>query len=315
VNTPLPVELGAGRRHPAGNDLARLGRVARNARVYLAVTDPKSVSLLLFTTVAAGIVAGGLRAPAHLVQVALALGLSCMGARAVANYADRDIDRLMARTRRRPVPSGAIPAVHALYLGIALILAGLAVAVPFGPLVVLLIAAGLADNLLVYSRLTKRTTPLSIVLGAPSGGTPALVGYVAIAGGIDLTAILLAALVMVWTPIHIWSLAIRYREDYARANVPMLPVVIGVTRSARYVGYASIGLGSWSLLYLLAASSRIAAPVSVGIIGLAVALIVASLWLVRKPTGEHAWQLFKLTSPYLALVYALLAVNALMLAS
>jgi len=138
---------------------------------------------------------------------------------------------------------------------------------------------------------------------------------VAIAGGFTLSGILLAALVMIWTPIHIWSLAIRYRDDYARAGVPMLPVVIGVPRSARYVGYASIGLGAWSLLYLLVAPARVAAPIAVGLIALAVALMAASLWLVRAPSGDHAWRLFKLTAPYLGLVFALLALNALVVAA
>ena len=307
---PLPLEL-TGVRLPSESDAARVHRLGDRLRTYLAVTDPKSVSLLVFTALAAGVVGGGLAAPARLLGIGLALALCCMGARAVANYIDRDIDALMDRTRRRPLPSGALPPAHALLLGLGLIATGLAVAFSFGPLIVLLIALGLADNLIVYALLTKRTTPLSIVLGAPSGGAPAFIGYVAMAGGVTLTALLLATFVMLWTPIHIWSLAIRYRDDYARASVPMLPVAVGVRRSARLIGFASLALGALTVLFLAAAGANLVLPIATVVLGLAVALVFGSVWLVRVPTGEHAWTLFKFTSPYLALLFALLALNAI----
>jgi protoheme IX farnesyltransferase len=219
-NLILPLELS---RAPAAGERGgpSVRGVAHRLRLYLAVTDPKSVSLLVFTALASGVVAGGVHSPARLAAICLALALSCMGARAVANYVDRDIDALMERTRRRPLPSGQLRPAHALVLGLALIAAGLLVALSYGPLVVLLISLGLADNLVVYALLTKRTSPLSIVLGAPSGGAPAFVGYVAMAGGIALAGVLLATFVMLWTPIHIWSLAIPSRDDYARAGVPL----------------------------------------------------------------------------------------------
>jgi protoheme IX farnesyltransferase len=236
-----------------------------------------------------------------------------MGARAVANYVDRDIDALMERTRRRPLPSGQLRPAHALILGSVLIAAGLLVALLFGPLVVLLISLGLADNLVVYALLTKRTSPLSIVLGAPSGGAPAFVGFVAVAGGITLAGVLLATFVMLWTPIHIWSLAIRSRDDYARAGVPMLPVAIGVQRTARYIGLASLALAGFSVLFLAAPGTRVVWPIALVVLGLAVALVVGSIWLVRAPSKEHAWSLFKFTSPYLALLFLLLALNAIVI--
>jgi protoheme IX farnesyltransferase len=229
----------------------------------------------------------------------------------VANYVDRDIDALMERTRRRPLPSGQLPPSHALLLGSGLIAAGLLVAMTFGPLIVLLISLGLADNLIVYALLTKRTSPLSIVLGAPSGGAPAFVGYVAVAGGITLPGILLGTFVMLWTPIHIWSLAIRSRDDYARASVPMLPVAIGVRRSARYIGLASLALAGFTVLFLLAPGAHVVWSIASVVLGLAVALVLGSVCLVRAPTKEHAWTLFKFTSPYLALLFLLLALNAI----
>jgi heme o synthase len=297
---PLPL-AGAARRP-----------LIQELRLYLAVTDPRTVLLLVFTGVAAGLMAGGLHSPARLALIGLSLTLSSMGARAVANYIDRDIDALMDRTRRRPLPSGALAPGGALALGLGLIAAGLLVAAPFGWLVVLLIALGLADNLLVYARLTKRTSPLNIVLGAPSGGAPALVGYVALSGGVDFFGLMVAAFVVLWTPIHIWSLAIRYRDDYARAAVPMLPVVAGVELSARYVGYASIALALGTAIFVLGAGSRLLLPTSIVAAGLAGTLLAGSLWLVRRPTANNAWRLFKFTAPYLALLFALLAINSLL---
>jgi protoheme IX farnesyltransferase len=210
------------------------------------------------------------------------------------------------------LPSGAIAPLHALVLGFGLIATGLAVAMTFGPVVVLLIVLGLADNLIVYALLTKRTSPLSIVLGAPSGGAPAFIGYVAVTGHIDLTAVVLASFVMLWTPIHIWSLAIRCKDDYARASVPMLPVAVGVRRSARCVGLASLAFGALTVLFITESGASLLLPVSALLLALSGALIIGSMWLVREPTGEHAWTLFKFTSPYLGLLFVLLAFNAIL---
>jgi protoheme IX farnesyltransferase len=307
---PLPLERWGPRARPAHASRRGFDRVLRD---YVALTDLRSTSLLVFTALAAGTIGGGLHTPARLLVICLALTLSCMGARALANYVDRDIDALMERTRRRPLPSGAVPPLHALLLGLALTAAGLATSLTFGPLITALIGLGLADNLVVYALLTKRTSPLSIVLGAPSGGAPAFVGYVAVTGRIDLLAVVLAGFVMLWTPIHIWSLAIRCKDDYARAGVPMLPVAIGVLRSARYIGLASLAFGVLTVLLVAEGGVQLLGPIAALLVGLSGALIVASLWLVRSPTPGHAWVLFKFTSPYLGLLFALLALNAVLL--
>jgi heme o synthase len=310
-NVPLPLRWGApARTKPQA--AARRG-VRRTLRDYIAVVDLRSSSLLVFTALAAGVIGGGLQTPARLIGIGLALTLSCMGARALANYIDRDIDALMERTRRRPLPSGAIAPANALKLGFGLLAAGLVVALSFGPMIVLLTALGLADNLVVYALLTKRTSPLSIVLGAPSGGAPAFIGYVAVTGRVDLVAVMLATFVMLWTPIHIWSLAIRCKDDYARAGVPMLPVAVGVKRSARWVGFAGLAFGVLTALFITEGGVSLLLPVSGLLLGLSGALILGSTWLVRSPTGEHAWTLFKFTSPYLGLLFTLLAINAVLI--
>jgi protoheme IX farnesyltransferase len=134
---------------------------------------------------------------------------------------------------------------------------------------------------------------------------------VAVPGRIDLTAVVLASFVMLWTPIHIWSLAIRCKDDYARASIPMLPVAVGVRSSARYIGPASLVFGAVSGLFVLDGGVRLLMPVAALILALAGGLMVGSTWLMRSPTGEHAWALFKFTSPYLALLFVLLAVNSI----
>jgi heme o synthase len=310
-NGPLPLERWGVPARAKPHAGSRRG-LRRTLRDYIAVVDLRSASLLVFTALAAGVIGGGVHAPARLLGIGLALTLSCMGARAVANYIDRDIDALMERTRRRPLPSGAIAPLHALVLGFGLIASGLAVTVAFGPVVVLLMVLGLADNLIVYALLTKRTSPLSIVLGAPSGGAPAFIGYVAVTGHIDLTAVMLASFVMLWTPIHIWSLAIRCKDDYARASIPMLPVAVGVRRSARCVGLASLAFGALTWLFIADGGVSLLAPVAFTLLALSGALVAGSMWLVRSPTRENAWTLFKFTSPYLGLLFALLALNAIL---
>jgi protoheme IX farnesyltransferase len=309
THVSLPLGRAGASARPRAQTASRRG-LRHALRDYVALVDLRSASLLVFTALAAGIIGGGVHEPARLARIGLALTLSCMGARALANYIDRDIDALMERTRRRPLPSGAIEPQHALVLGFGLIAAGLGVALTFGPGIGLLIVLGLADNLVVYALLTKRTSPLSIVLGAPSGGAPAFIGYVAVTGRVDLLAAVLGALVMLWTPIHIWSLAIRCKDDYARASVPMLPVAIGVRRSAQYVGLASLAFAALAVLFVLDGGVSLLLPISVLLLGLAGGLIGGSVWLVRSPTPEHAWALFKFTSPYLGLLFALLALNA-----
>jgi protoheme IX farnesyltransferase len=309
---PLPLKLSGGLASGIRAASTTHG-FAHSLRAYVSVTDPRSVLLLVFTALASGVIGGGLHAPSRLLGIGLALALSCMGARATANYIDRDIDALMERTRRRALPSGAIAPARALSLGLGLVAVGLLLAMAlFGALVAVLIAFGLADNLVVYALLTKRTSPLSIVLGAPSGGAPAFIGYVAVTGRIDLTAVVLATFVMLWTPIHIWSLAIHCKDDYARASVPMLPVAVGVRRSARYIGVASLAFGTLTALFILEGGVRLLLPVAAVVLALSVGLIIGSMWLVRSPTGEHAWALFKFTSPYLALLFLLLAVNSML---
>jgi len=278
-------------------------------RPYLRLTNPPIVVLLTFTALTAGIVGGGVRKPFLLLDVGVAIALCSMGARALTNYVDRDMDARMTRTQSRPLPAGEVTPPAALAFGIGVTTVGLVSAVPLGWLYVLIIALGILDNVVVYNLLTKRRTHWNIVLAAPSGGVPALVGYASMAGRIDVFAILLMALVVLWTPIHIWSLAIRYREDYSRADVPMLPVTLGVTAGIRWIAATTLLLALFTVALPFVPGTPFGYLTLIVAAVMGSALIVFSVALLRSPTLVRAWRLFKFTSPYLAVLFTLLAMD------
>ena len=278
-------------------------------RPYLRLTNPPIVVLLTFTALTAGIVGGGVQKPFLLLDVVVAIALCSMGARALTNYVDRDMDARMTRTQSRPLPAGEVTPPAALAFGIGVTTVGLVSAVPLGWLYVLIIALGILDNVVVYNLLTKRRTHWNIVLAAPSGGVPALVGYASMAGRIDVFAILLMALVVLWTPIHIWSLAIRYREDYSRADVPMLPVTLGVTAGIRWIAATTLLLALFTVALPFVPGTPFGYLTLIVAAVMGSALIVFSVALLRSPTLVRAWRLFKFTSPYLAVLFTLLAMD------
>ena len=278
-------------------------------RPYLRLTNPPIVVLLTFTALTAGIVGGGVQKPFLLLDVVVAIALCSMGARTLTNYVDRDMDARMTRTQSRPLPAGEVTPPAALAFGIGVTTVGLVSAVPLGWLYVLIIALGILDNVVVYNLLTKRRTHWNIVLAAPSGGVPALVGYASMAGRIDVFAILLMALVVLWTPIHIWSLAIRYREDYSRADVPMLPVTLGVTAGIRWIAATTLLLALFTVALPFVPGTPFGYLTLIVAAVMGSALIVFSVALLRSPTLVRSWRLFKFTSPYLAVLFTLLAMD------
>jgi protoheme IX farnesyltransferase len=175
-----------------------------------------------------------------LLGVVLAVAALSAGAESLTNVIDRDIDAVMPRTAGRALPTGRIEVRSAVALGVALSAAGLAIAAALGlfPFVFLLLA--LVDNVVVYSALTKRSTPWSVVLGAPVGSLVLWAGYTAVGQPLSGSAWLLGGMVAAWVPVHIWAIASRYRSDYARASVPMAPVVW----SRPVLGLASLAAGA-----------------------------------------------------------------------
>ncbi len=178
----------------------------------------------------------------------------------------------------------------------------LALALAINPLAAIWMFAGLFDNVVVYSLLAKRRSCTNILLGSVSGGMPALFGWAVVRGDVTWTPMLLALLVITWTPNHIWNLAIRYREDYARANVPMLPVVRRLDRAVRLIAGSVVCMVAESILLGLVGGFG---PVYFGLAALGgLGSLAGHTYLVLRPTERTAWLMFKLSSLYLALVFA-----------
>ena len=279
-------------------------------RDYVTLTKPRIMSLLLVTGVC-GMIAGAKGWPGTGTAVALTVGLAlaCGGASALNHVLDRDIDPLMGeRTKRRPVASGRVAPSRALEFGLALsALSFVLLASTVNVLTAVLALVGNLFYVLVYTRWLKRTTPQNIVIGGAAGAVPPLVGWAAATDHVGIAALVLFAIVFVWTPPHFWALAILIKDNYANAKVPMLPVVRGDRETTRQIVLYSLvlvgvtllpwGLGGAGLLYVAAA----------------LALGAVFVWLAerlrRDTTPRRAALLFHYSLLYLALLFAALALD------
>lgn len=276
---------------------------------YYELTKPNIWYLLVFTALGAAIAAGGLKSPLNLLLVIVSTALGSAGANTLTCFIDRDIDAIMQRTKHRPLPSGRIRPAPALYFGLTISALSIVFAFLMNPLSALLMFLGIADNVVVYSLLLKRKNPSNIILGSFSGGAPALIGYTGITNTITLEAILVGLLVMIWIPAHIWSLSLRFRDDYAKVGVPMLPVVTSKATAIRVISLSSILLVAFSFApYILGIFGPIYLATAVTL-GVGVVYLSAKLLIV--PTEERAWTLFKFTSPYLAVIFVAMMIDAI----
>ncbi len=276
-------------------------------RDYYHVTKPNVNSLLVFTGAASYVVAAGRESSIFLlIMVSLAVWFGSSGANTVGSYFDRDIDAVMKRTRSRPIPTGKISATHALEYGLALLLASVALSLVFLSLSsAIAMIAGFLDYSIIYSYLLKRRTPLNILLGGFSGVMPVLVGYFAAQHPILplLTGLFMGFLVFFWIPEHIWSLAIRFKQDYENAKIPMLPVVVSEKNAVRLIAITSIVMVAFSLIPGLVPSLGFGL-IYLGAAGaLGILMVALNLWLINKPSKERAWTVFKFSSPYLFFVF------------
>jgi protoheme IX farnesyltransferase len=280
-------------------------------RDYVTLTKPRIMSLLLITGFCAMIAgARGWPGTGRAAAAMVGLALACGGASALNHVLDRDIDPLMGkRTSARPVASGRVAASRALEFGLAL--SALSFVLLAGTVNVLTAVLALVGNLfyvLVYTRWLKRSTPQNIVIGGAAGAVPPLVGWAAATGHVGLAALLLFAVVFVWTPPHFWALALLIRENYARAGVPMLPVVRGERETARQIVLYSLGLVAVTLLPWAWGG---AGPVYVAsALGLGAAFVWLAERLRRETTPRRAMLLFHYSLLYLALLFAALALDA-----
>ncbi len=281
----------------------RPGRVA----AYVALTKPRIIELLLVTTVPAMVLAAG-RWPGTWLVIATLIGgtLSAGGANALNCYFDRDIDGMMRRTARRPLPSEQVSPRAALWFGSALGTAGfLWLAALVNVTAAVAATAALGFYVLIYTRWLKRNTAQNIVIGGAAGAVPALVGWAAVQGRLALPAWVLFAVVFYWTPPHFWALALRYQKDYESAGVPMLPVVRGVGITTRQmVLYAGLTTLASLLLVPVAGMGWFYLLSSIGLGG----WFVAETWAVRRDPGR-AMVLFTRSTYYLALLSAAVVVD------
>jgi len=279
-------------------------------RDYVVLCKPASVALLVFVGVASFLVGGRGQADLWpLAVVILAGGAGSAGANAASCWFDRDLDAAMTRTRGRPLPAGRIrPPERALQLGLALMALALALSATLGPAAVALMLLGELDYLLVYSVLLKRRSRWNIFWGSLSGGVPAMFGWLAATGSVGWAPLLMAALVVLWIPSHIWTLAMYYADDYRRVAVPMLPAVDRAKAARCLACTAVLALIASLALVPVAGLGRLYLVVAA-----AAGMVLAggNLALALRPSRRAARLLFKLSGPYLVVVFTAMAVDAM----
>jgi protoheme IX farnesyltransferase len=279
---------------------------------YYELTKPKIWYLLVFTAFGAALSASWLfDIPISLTTWILLLGGVAAGSAAadtLTGYNDRDIDAIMERTKGRPIPSGRVSPKNALIFGLVLSAISLIFSWFINIWAFLLMAFGLFDNIIVYSKWLKRTSQYNIILGGFSGGAPALIGYVAVTFQNIEIGFVMAGLVFFWIPTHIWSLALHVKEDYKKAKVPMLPVISSEITSVRIIAITTLMMvvfgvipfffNQFGLIYLMTAA----------IFG--AVMMILSLWLLIKPSEKASWLVFKFSSPYLAALFIAFMVDS-----
>ncbi len=293
-------------------------------RAYIALTKPRIIELLLVTTVPAMVLATrwvpgldwgdwGWKVVWTLIGGTLAAG----SANAINCYLDRDIDSLMTRTRRRPLPSHQVEPENAVLFGLVLGVASFVLmAWTINLLAAFLTLLAIAFYVVVYTMLLKRSTPQNIVIGGAAGALPPVIGWAAVTGNVGIPALILFALVFYWTPPHFWALSLRIRKDYAAAGVPMLPVVRGIPETTRQIALYTVLMVAISLV--LWPVARMGLVYLGAAVGLGAVFIWQALALWRRGASEEAStrgaiRLYKYSISYLSLLFVAIAVDALVL--
>src|SRR3954470_19127836 len=287
--------------------LARHPAIPTVLRDYLTLTKPKVQSLLLFTTITTMYVAGD---PSVGLVFLTCLGgaLSAGGAGAINHAIDRDIDRTMARTIDRPVASGRVSPAAAIAFGVALGCASFALlALAVNPVAAALSLSGLLGYVFVYTLWLKRTTPQNIVIGGAAGAVPPLVAWAAVTGGLSWWAVYLFAIVFYWTPPHFWALSLLMKDEYAKASVPMMPVVRGEAETRRQI---VLYTGLLVTLTMLPACGQLFGTlylVAVCVLGGGFAWLALKLY--RSKDRRSALRLYLFSLAYLALLFGAMVVD------
>ena len=293
-------------RVAGGEHRRSLGAVLRD---YLALTKPRIISLLLWTTVATMVAAAPSGLELSTVLWTMLGGyLAAGGAGAINHYIDRERDARMARTRTRPLVSGRIEPLHGLVFGIVLgALATAQLSLTVNVLAAALALAGLLGYVFVYTVWLKPLTPQNIVVGGAAGAVPPLVGWAAATGGLELEALIPFGIVFLWTPPHFWALSLLIKDDYARTGVPMLPVVKGEAETRRQIVLYTILLVAFSALP--AATGFLGGPYLAAALLLGGAFAALAMRLRREPSRRGALRLYLSSLAYLALLFAAMAAD------
>jgi protoheme IX farnesyltransferase len=274
---------------------------------YIELTKPSQTFLLLFTSIMAYYAAPGVKSFITILLLIISMTLAVSGVTAMNMYFDRDIDSVMQRTKKRAIPSGKISPVKALIFGTILYLSGQALSFMINPLVAITIFLGFFFDIPIYTIFLKRRSSTNIIFGGIAGSMPAMGGWLAQTGSIDLGAILVSLLVLLWIPMHIWYIDTYYLDDYRQANIPMLPVVVGPSKAAIGI-IISILLMEIDVIIMYVLRM-------VGILTLIMStiLVILSIYktfeFARNPTRIQARKLFKFASPYLAIVFTMIAIE------
>jgi heme o synthase len=276
------------------------------------ISKPRIIVLLVITAVTSMYAASKLIGPEidylDLFHIIIAGSLASAGSSALNHFYDKDIDPKMKRTSTRPIPSGRMKAKHVLLYGLAVSVASVVYAAFTLNLVsTFFIALGIFFYVVVYTIWLKRLNTWNIVIGGFAGSAASMAGWSAATGSMDILGFLVGFLVFVWTPSHFWCLAMKIRDDYAEAKVPMLPVVIGMQKTSKYILINTSILLPYSLLLY---------EFGLGILYLAIAAVSGSLMLAyhykltKNPTSEFAWKAYKVTAPYLTIIFVAIALDA-----
>jgi protoheme IX farnesyltransferase len=280
------------------------------------ISKPRIVVLLVITAVtsmyAASKLVTGTSQLDYLdyLHIIVAGALASAGSSALNHYYDKDIDPKMSRTSSRPIPSGRMAASHVLLYGLAVS----CISVIYGffalnAISAFFIALGIFSYVIIYTVWLKRRNTSNIVIGGIAGSAAAWAGWAAATGSMDLLGFLVGFLVFVWTPSHFWCLAMKIKDEYAQAEVPMLPVVIGMQKTSKFILGNTLILIPYSLLLVLI-------PDGLGIVYTVIASVSGGLMLVyhykltKTPTSEFAWKAYKVTAPYLTIIFVAVALDA-----
>lgn len=286
--------------------------VGNRIKNYYELTKPKIWYLLVFTAFGAALTASLLFkievTPLQWFLLLTGVAAGSAAADTITGYNDRDIDAIMERTKTRPIPSGRISPRNALIFGLILTTVSLVCAWLINYVALGLMAFGLFDNIIVYSKWLKRRSQANIILGGFSGAAPALIGYVAVTTQNIEIGLVMAALVFFWIPTHIWSLALHVKKDYTKARVPMLPVVADERTSVRVIAITTLLMVVFSIVPFFLNQFGLIYLITATVFG--IVMILLSTWLMLRPSERASWMVFKFSSPYLTALFIAFILDA-----